>query len=508
MKKSYLKIVLVLATVLMSSQAFANYRAAMAAFKNRDYVRAAAGFFQARSLYRDKAEQRKAEWFLAQSLQKLNLYYSASKYYSVIVVRGYNRGNPFFRGALEELGRINSAIDLGQSHIVQLFKRNIDPLAIPQAAKGFYFYYLGVEQFLKKKYERAANHFRRVPPSSPYSMGARFHLGVIYNISGRHSLAVDQFSRVRSMTARSSRFEDITILATMNLARIEFERRRFRQSLSYYAQVPRDSYDHWLQAHWEGAWAFFWMQKHNSTLGNIHTIHSPFYENRFFPESYTLQAITYLKLCRTKDVKRSIKGFRERYKGTFRDTKIMLGNMSGRPKDFFGLITNYKRGVLNRYRGSFEILDKVSKSSAYREAALTIRFSQREIDRLRGFGGAWQSSGLIDELRGFLNSKQKAASVDAGRRLYREARFHFDYLRELSSQSNLIQAEMLLVDVNKLRRKLNVRSVKDKTKFSGGMQELRVGETYEYWPFLRDEYWEDELGYYVYNIGSQCRDGK
>lgn len=504
MIRKIIKFNVLLALVLTSSSAFANYQQAQAAFRAGDYVKAAAAYFQARSLYRDKAEQRNAEWGLAQSLQKLNLFYSASKYYSIIVRRGFNRGNPWFRNALEELGKINGSISLGQSHIVQLFRTRIDPLAIPQSAKGFYFYYLGIEQFILGKYEKASTHFRRVPPSSPYSLGARFHLGVILNISGQHSKAIEQFDRVRSLAGNSRRNADIKNLTLMNIARVEFERKNFRQSLQYYSQVDRDSVPYWLDAHFEGAWSFFWMQKHNNTLGNIHTIHSPFYENRFYPEAYILQAITFLKLCRYNEVRTSIKSFRERYKDTFRDTRALLASYGGKPKDFFGLVYEYRTGTLNRYRKSFEILDKISRSSAYVEASDTIRFASRELSRLGGFGGVWQSSGLLDELRQFLKSKQKAASVDAGRRLYREARQQFDYLKEMAGQSDLIQAEMLLGKVNTLRKKLNVRSAKDKTEFNGGMSELKLGEVLEYWPFLRNEYWEDELGHYKYNIDSRC----
>jgi hypothetical protein len=35
------------------------------------------------------------------------------------------------------------------------------------------------------------------------------------------------------------------------------------------------------------------------------------------------------------------------------------------------------------------------------------------------------------------------------------------------------------------------------------MQELNVTQDLEYWPF-EGEYWEDELGGYVYNLDSKC----
>lgn len=107
--------------VFLSEQVFANYRGAQAAFARRDYVRAASGFFQSYAYPKDRAERAKSEWGLAESLKNLALLYSSSKYFSIIVRRGPKRSNPFFRKALEELGKINSTVSLGQSHVVQLF---------------------------------------------------------------------------------------------------------------------------------------------------------------------------------------------------------------------------------------------------------------------------------------------------------------------------------------------------------------------------------------------------
>src|SRR5690606_14248773 len=105
----------------------------------------------------------------------------ASKYYSVIVRRGPNR-NPFFSQALDELGKINSAMNLGQSHVVQLFRTKINPASVPSAARGFYFYYQGIEAFNRGRMQQAAGFFARVPSNSDYYVKAQFHLGVVANM--------------------------------------------------------------------------------------------------------------------------------------------------------------------------------------------------------------------------------------------------------------------------------------------------------------------------------------
>ncbi len=498
----------IVGSLLSAPLAHANYAAATQNYQARRYSVAAGLYFQSYSYSKTREEKRASEWFLAQSLQQLGLFYSASKYYSVIVRRGYNDGNPYFRKALEALGNINRTLNLGQSHIVQLFKTKVDPAAIPQAARGFYFYYLGSEQFSRKSYEKAEDFFQRVPAGSPYYVGAQFHLGVIANLSGQHSRAVSLFERVRAGVSPRGKTQGMWEMANLNLARIHYETRKFPMSLQYYREIPRDS-DKWLTALWEASWAFFMMQDHNNALGVIHTIHSPFFENRFYPESYILQSITHLRLCRFEQVKSSLKGFKERYQAVFKDVQAMMEQNRGKPKEFFRLVYDYRVGTLRSYQAAFPILDEVSRSDAYKEASDTIRFSTAEANELSRYAGAWKSSGLLDELQNFLSSKKSVAASDAGRRLFDEARTHYETLKDLSDQSGLIQAEMLLGKVDQLRSQLNVGTANKKTiEFIGGLQPLNLADDLEYWPFQPSEYWEDELGYYKYNIESKCSAGK
>lgn len=288
----------------------------------------------------------------------------------------------------------------------------------------------------------------------------------------------------------------------LNIARVYYETKRYREALQYYAQIPRES-DNWLQALFEASWAFFLMQKHNNTLGNIHTLHSPFFENRFFPESYILQAITYLRLCRYDETKKSMVKFRDRYKTMFNDLKALISQNSNDAKAFFKIVYDYRVGQLNRFKDTWEIIDALSRTDVYREAGNTIRFSDNEIARLSQQKARWGSSGLAEELSDFLSKKKSLAVGDAGRRLLDKARNYYGYLKELSDQTQLINAELVLGRVDAFRRQLNVGTAEPRAQFIGGLQPLVVGEELEYWPF-EGEYWEDELGHYVYNIDSKC----
>jgi tetratricopeptide (TPR) repeat protein len=384
---------------------------------------------------------------------------------------------------------------------VQLFKTEIRLSDVPGPARGFYFYYKGVEAFGDRSLETAEKYFSMVPAGSPYQLGAQFHEGVISNLKGRHSRAIALFEKVLAGTRERSDMKELQEMSLMNIARVNYEIKRFPEAISYYGQIPRDS-ENWLDAIWEASWAFFFMEKFNNSLGNIHTIHSPFFENRFYPEAYILQSITFLRMCRYDQVKESMRRFKDRYQPVFGDVKGMLNRFKGDPKGFFKYVYDYRKGDLNSYRRAEEIVKKLSQVDSFKEAMDTIRFTDRELNALRNYR-EWQSSGLLESLNQFLESKKSAAVLDAGQRMYKEGTTYYTELLELSNQTKLIVAEMQLGKLASLRALIKVTGEDKKTQFIGGMQKLNINQTLEYWPF-EGEYWEDELGFYVYNMASRC----
>lgn len=479
---------------------FSAYEAGQKMTANRDFVGAAAEYFQSYSSPRSAQERVFSEWGLAKSLQSLGLYYSSSKYFSQIVRRGSTPSNPYFRRGLEELGQINNTVALGQSHIVQLVKEDsLPPENVPQAARGFYYYYLGEDNFSREKYEKAAELLKRVPSSSSYFGKAQFHLGVIANRGGQHSRAISYFESTRESAGADAWVREQSAL---NIARVHYETKNYTEALKYYAQISRES-DNWLEAIFESAWTFFMMAKHNNVLGNIHTLHSPFFQSRFFPESYLLEAITYLRLCRYDAVQASLERFREANKPIFTDINSVLKEYKSKKTDMFKLVYDYRNGSLSSYKNAWAILDSLSRSDAYKEAYRSVRYSDSEIAQLSRMGGKWASAGLTEELKDFLGKKKQLAKVNSGNRLYDQAASSVAYMRDLVSQTRGIQAERMEGQVDTIRRALNVTQANDRKVFIGGLQPLKVDQQLEYWPFM-GEYWEDELGYYVYNLDDQC----
>ena len=111
---------------------------------------------------------------------------------------------------------------------------------------------------------------------------------------------------------------------------------------------------------------------------------------------------------------------------------------------------------------------------------------------------------LSEVLRTSLEGRKTATIHTAGEDLYDSARLLFKYLLDLSNQTQLINLDRLTSITDKFREQFGeAPAASDNTAWGEGMRPLSLKDELEYWPF-EGEWWEDELGGYVYNIDSQC----
>ncbi len=472
---------------------------------NKNYPESARIFYQLASQASGDVRA-KAEYGLAESLKNLGFLHGASYFYLRIAMQGTQ--NPFFRNAMEQLGTINGSTPLGRAAVSPLFsdKISIDPISVPPGARGFYFYYKGLDFFEDEKVDAARAEFNRVPSGSPYFSRAQYYLGVMSSISPRPDL--DAAIRAFKTAMRSSHRDNFRLLSMMALARIHYERKEIRQAFEYYSQMPRES-DFWLQSIFEGSWAFFLINKPNNTLGNIHTLHSPFFQSRFFPESYVLEAITYLKLCYFNKVDIALNSFQQRYKATFQDLNNLLKKYQGQAPAFFNLHMQYRNSrSLREFPAAEEIIDSSIRSDSFKEANIVIKsIDHEEKSVARAHASRWENAGLMDVLRTAYEQRRVSTIRRSGAELFSQGVQAFRYLKDLSDQTKLIHYERATAQTDALRAKFNQEPTQqDNSMWGEGMKPLDLAKSLEYWPF-EGEWWEDELGGYVYNVASKCGSG-
>lgn len=287
--------------------------------------------------------------------------------------------------------------------------------------------------------------------------------------------------------------------AFFSLARTHYAFRQFRAAIFYYSRITRDS-SNWLDALFESSWAYFRLADYEKALGNLVTLHAPFFENEYFPESHILKAVTYYENCRYPESLSILDEFEGQY-GPLRDELERLTKDAKTPDDYYELLrkldsTKNASPLTVRLSG----LAKGDKSlAALISSAREIEEEERKITIARG---AMAQSELQKELSEGAKKRRISLVEQAGGVARAKLQAERDELKALSSQLFRIKFEVTKREKETLEAEL--RGEKQSVALGGYRYTVAVPDDYEYWPF-DGEYWRDELGTYEYTLSKGCR---
>lgn len=117
---------------------------------------------------------------------------------------------------------------------------------------------------------------------------------------------------LESLLKETSRGESIRSIGALTLARIHFQKGRYKEAAEFYLEVDR-SHNLWMQAMVEQAWAQILKEDYEGAAGNMFSLHTDYFKNSFAPESYTVRSVAYLNLCQYGDGLQVLSNLRKKY---------------------------------------------------------------------------------------------------------------------------------------------------------------------------------------------------
>ena len=284
--------------------------------------------------------------------------------------------------------------------------------------------------------------------------------------------------------------------AYLQLARIAYAAGYDPRADALYRKVSRGAPE-WLDGLFEASWAHFRRGEDERALGNLLTLHAPFFQGRFFPESFILKALVLYENCRYPDARRTLAEFEQRYRPLHDGLAQLLTRLPT------------AQGAYDFLAGGPAELTQLVPAGARDEVARL----EREPD-LQGTVAAAGQLGLeIDSLDrpGFQPLAQRLGPAarqlrielleSAGRKLITRVSGERSDLRELLGQSLRLSYEIA-------GREKELASSNEPAAVAPPRRERPVVEEDEVlWPF-EGEYWRDELGSYRYHLGERCKGGR
>jgi hypothetical protein len=387
--------------------------------------------------------------------------------------------------------------------------------------RSAYLYSLGKDALLTGKEEKAVGYLTGISQSSPLWPFALQLRGSAHAILGHNPQAISDFEECQSNSGNSAsglakgtpryrqaqrEAEDLEARCRAGQARVLYQTDKFDEADQIYDHIPKKSLV-WPDILFEQAWNSFGRREYNRTLGKLVSYKSPALSFVYGSEIDVLRAQSYLALCLHEDANSVINEFNGKYTRLGEQVKEFVEGKASDPVAFYrfgrealqaSLYTdNQMYRMANRFiRGPYFQNLVATEKELSSEAAASRQFaaSQSGTDRTPGRG----FPGFIDQV---LAWRLKSVRMLGGAFVKNS---FLDYHAQLISDFDkmaFIKLEMLRIAKDKILYK-NTPS-KSGGRSRGDVTPSRRDYQY-YWGF-NGEFWNDELGDYVFGLESQCR---
>jgi len=348
-----------------------------------------------------------------------------------------------------------------------------------------------VQRLARAELERAREIAGQVPAGDAAEAEAREVSALAALAAGDTAAAEQQFEAVARLAPRGAERRENALL---QLARLAYARGDDARSQAMYARVSRAA-PQWLDALFESSWSHFRRGEDEKALGNLLTLHAPFFQGRYFPESHVLKALVLYENCRYADARRALRDFEARYRpvhdGLAQALQVMPTAQAAVDAVASGTLLarlpEPARAEVVRLLGTPELALSLRQVTAL----------GAELDSVDRRSAAFRGSALASAVVPQVRSSRLDLLQRTGERARSAVADERGELRELLGQSLRLDFEIAG------REKELAAAPPAESSVSQRRPPAQIEDDEELWPF-QGEYWRDELGSYRFHLGDRC----
>lgn len=462
-----------------------------------------------------------ATWCKGRAYHDLGIHYGAAPLLYDVVKMGFD--GPQFADAFRALVISADAIGFYSPGMADSLRSTyIDPA--PQDLQDEFHYFAG-KVFMEtvkdtpdkdKAYRSAISELELVREESPLRPKALYAMAVMQASDQLKQLktGVQNFQNTILLSEQrdSEDYRDVTELSYMALARIAYEVGNYDGALYYYQKVDRFS-SRYPQALFESAWTYFLKNDHRRALGTFHSLHSPYYNDYYFPDLWLLEATVYLNLCRYDEAKGALQFFTDVYINRLPQLQQFNNNPAAieNPAIFYDAIANYytqkSGGEVTTPSDAPQLpalfLEAVLANVSFYNTFKSVEELRREMEvlktRVADLGEVGQQ--LMTQMEATRDGKLLDAGIRT-RTLLGEIEAQ---LSERDATGTEISIDIDLAEKDLIETCLQLRAQGKECEFSVNEEAVLflVADDWQYWPF-ENEYWVDEVGAYKSYLSDRC----
>ncbi len=168
--------------------------------------------------------------------------------------------------------------------------------------------------FRKHQYEQSLALSEKVTQKSAFYSSAQVLKALAENALDKLPKAAKTLEEILAYIEKNNvEDKNLEAVANMTLARIRFQQKQFKEAQSLYQKVGKD-HPYWIAALVEQGWTQIYLGDASGAIGNMYSLHSPFFSTVYKPESYVVRTIGYLNICQYGDAYRNLSVLEKDYR--------------------------------------------------------------------------------------------------------------------------------------------------------------------------------------------------
>jgi hypothetical protein len=432
------------------------------------------------------------------------------------------KGHLFFDQTLQWLAQLASQLPEPAGIIDKIGRFGVDQLEQFNTADNAdlynqLLYLMGRSKYNQGEFEQGIELFQKVDRTNKWYVRSRFFEGISYIRMRKAQPAATAFREIIEAvdegdvdTAEDP--ERMKDLAWISLARVyytaanrvaddgsrEVDGVLLGNAVEAWNKLEPES-EYWLDALFEGSWAFFIADEYSRALGNVHTLFSPYFRESFYPEALVLKAVVFFTNCQMKNATAMVQLFHERYD----PVKTKLDELLQKYQDnaqFFEFLKKVREGQATLPP---EVRGIVGSALSDRQVLANLEYVtllEQEEKNLNKSAAQFKNSSLGARILQDILVAKSFAVDQAGE--IAKARYNrlVEEMQDLSNQIDTVEIEVLNHERGQLGQELQAQMTAA-SESTGG--EVFVSSEHNVWPF-NGEYWRDELGYYRQQVTYRC----
>lgn len=279
-----------------------------------------------------------ANFFLGQCAARMNMHSLAFERLSGLI----RTENPQFVGdaILTLVKALPSDYEIPFSKLIRNLK---DKKSIPESVQNEVNFITAKGAFKEGVFQEARGFADKVQEGSPDYGNAQFISALTWYSLGNTAKAIGRLESLRTwMTTKAVVDKNLSSLTAINIARMRFTQGRYKDALAMYMAIEKD-HPVWVQGLIEQGWIQLALEDFSGAIGNMYSLHSPYFKTVYKPQSFVVRTIGYLNICQYGDAYRTLSWLENEYR-PWADAIAGYVQKKKMASDYYQTTVDYLRG--------------------------------------------------------------------------------------------------------------------------------------------------------------------